>query len=68
MARLVITCWQCDGSGRVCESHPKRPWEGEHACGCGAAGMRCPICNPRDWTAPQMPRSLVDDDNGGTGH
>ena len=19
MARLVITCWQCDGSGRVCE-------------------------------------------------
>jgi hypothetical protein len=69
MARLVITCWQCDGSGRVCESHPKRPWEGEHACGCGAAGMRCPICNPGDGlTAPQMPRGLVDDDNGGTRH
>jgi hypothetical protein len=25
--------------------HPNRQWEGEHACGCGAAGMACPICN-----------------------
>jgi len=22
----------------VCESHPDRPWEGEHACTCGGAG------------------------------
>jgi hypothetical protein len=69
MVRLVIICWQCDGSGRVCESHPKRPWEGEHACGCGAAGMRCPICNPGDGlTAPRMPTGFVDDGNGGTRH
>jgi hypothetical protein len=21
------------------------PWDGEHACGCGGAGMPCPSCN-----------------------
>ena len=39
MARLVITCWQCDGSGRVCESHPKRPWECEQHV--GAVRLEC---------------------------
>jgi hypothetical protein len=69
MGGLVIVCWQCDGSGWVCESHPERPWEGERACGCGAAGMPCTICNPSDGlTPPRMPAGFVDDKNGGTRH
>ena len=48
MIGLVIVCWRCDGSRWVCESHPKRPWEGEQACGCGAPGVSCPLCNPSD--------------------
>jgi len=27
----------CEDCGWVCESHPDRPWEGEHACTCGGA-------------------------------
>ena len=69
MGGLVIVCWQCDGSGWVCESHPERPREGGRACGCGAAGMPCAICNPSNGqTPPRMPAGFVDDKNGGTRH
>jgi hypothetical protein len=40
MGGLVIICWQCDDSGWVCESHPKRPWEGSmHVA---AVRLECP--------------------------
>jgi hypothetical protein len=32
-----------------------RPWDGEHSCGCGAAGMPCPNCNPSDKDHPPRP-------------
>jgi hypothetical protein len=52
----MMTCWRCDGCLWVCESHPERPWEGDRACGCGAAGAPCPICNPSDGEKPpRMP-------------
>jgi DNA invertase Pin-like site-specific DNA recombinase len=35
-----MKCSLCEDCGWVCESHPDRPWEGEHACTCGAAGAR----------------------------
>jgi hypothetical protein len=52
-----MKCPLCEDSGWVCENHPKRPWEGEHACNCGGAGMPCPTCNMSDDdTAPRAPR------------
>jgi hypothetical protein len=64
-----MTCFQCKDCGWVCESHPERPWEGSHACGCGAAGMPCPGCNPSDEiTPPRLPTGFVDDEDGGTSH
>lgn len=39
-------CERCDDTYWVCESHPDRPWNGPRACGCGAAGMPCELCNP----------------------
>jgi hypothetical protein len=41
----------------VCESHPDRPREGEHACRCGGAGMPFPNCNASedDSAAPRLP-------------
>src|ERR1700676_2765346 len=33
-----MKCSRCEDTGWVCEAHPDRPWEGEHACTCGAAG------------------------------
>jgi hypothetical protein len=63
-----MICWRCDGTLWVCENHPECPWEGEHACGCGGAGMPCPICNPSDkLTPPKMPPGFVDDDDTSTG-
>ena len=38
-------CDNCDSTGWVCESHPRRPWEGPRACDCGGAGVPCPVCN-----------------------
>jgi hypothetical protein len=61
-----MKCALCEDSGWVCEDHPKRPWEGPHACGCGGAGMACPVCNaPGDGEAPRMPegfRTEIDKD------
>ncbi len=46
----------CEDCGWVCETHPGRPWEGEHACTCGGAGAPCPWCNVPDKDgAPRLP-------------
>src|ERR1700722_4428055 len=37
-----MKCSACEDCGWVCENHPEKPWEGEHACRCGGAGMPCP--------------------------
>ena len=51
-----MKCPLCEDSHWVCESHPQEPWDGEHACGCGAPGMPCPECNSaRGEDAPRMP-------------
>jgi hypothetical protein len=40
------------------------PWEGDYACGCGAPGMRCPLCNASDdLTQPTMAPGFIEDDN-----
>ncbi|MEH2492888.1 hypothetical protein [Bradyrhizobium sp. AZCC 2230] len=61
-----MTCKTCDDTGWVCETHPGWPWEGPHACPCGAAGAPCPRCNvPTDGEPPRMPagfRTEVDKD------
>jgi hypothetical protein len=52
-----MKCALCEDCGWVCESHPDRPWEGGHACTCGAAGAPCPQCNPiDDDMVPRMPK------------
>ena len=40
-----VPCHNCGDTGFVCENHTNKPWNGPQACGCGAAGMPCPICN-----------------------
>jgi len=47
-----MKCTHCEDVGWVCEDHPEKPWEGPHACNCGAAGMPCPVCN----VPPKAPR------------
>lgn len=54
-------CARCENCRWVCENHPDRPWEGERACGCGGAGMPCPVCNSSEVTLPEMPDSFVKD-------
>jgi hypothetical protein len=55
---------QCDGVSWVCETHPERPWAGNRACPCGAAGAPCPACNPSDGlTPPRMPEGFIDDED-----
>jgi hypothetical protein len=43
-----MKCALCEDCRWVCEQHLDRPWEGEHACGCDAAGAPCPRCNASD--------------------
>jgi hypothetical protein len=50
-----MTCGLCEDTGWVCENHPGKPWDGDHACGCGAAGMPCVHCNPSDLDNPPRP-------------
>jgi hypothetical protein len=33
---MTIKCDQCEDCGGLCERHPDKPWEGPHACPCGA--------------------------------
>jgi hypothetical protein len=52
----VKSCPNCNGTGHVCENHPRWPWgdiccdeRGKQmckhgACHCGGAGMPCPTC------------------------
>jgi hypothetical protein len=47
-----MKCLLCEDNGWVCENHPERAWEGEHAYGCGGAGTPCPVCNPSDENSP----------------
>jgi hypothetical protein len=50
-----MNCNLCEDCGWVCEDHPDAPWDGLHACICGAAGMPCPKCNPSDLDNPPRP-------------
>jgi len=50
-----MKCALCEDCGWVCEDHPDAPWDGIHACICGAAGMPCPQCNPSDLGHPPRP-------------
>ncbi len=60
----MIKCTLCHDIGWVCEEHPGRPWAGPKACGCGAAGMPCSLCNvPEDGKVLRMPDGFeIDDD------
>jgi hypothetical protein len=64
----MIKCTLCKDIGWVCERHADRPWDGERACGCGAPGAPCPVCNAsNDATAPRMPEGfLVEIDKDGS--
>jgi len=56
-------CTLCDDTGWVCEEHQDQPWEGPHACSCGAAGAPCPHCNrPDDSEPPRLPRGFEPDE------
>jgi hypothetical protein len=63
----LMNCIFCADTGWVCENHPRRPWEGPHACDCGGAGMPCPECNiPEEGAAPRAPESVKTEvDKGG---
>jgi hypothetical protein len=51
-----MNCSLCEDCGWVCETHPGRPWEGNHACNCGGAGAPCPWCNlPDKDGTPRLP-------------
>lgn len=50
-----MTCLRCYDCRWVCEVHRELPWEGPHACGCGAAGERCPVCNKSQEGQPPEP-------------
>lgn len=61
-AAIEHACLLCEGTGWVCEEHPDQPWEGPHACSCGAAGAPCPHCNrPHEGEAPRMPPGFEPD-------
>lgn len=60
----MMECTLCQDVGWVCEEHPGRPWAGPRACGCGAAGIPCPLCNvSEDGEAPRMPDGFEIEDN-----
>ncbi|TWF49469.1 hypothetical protein FHW37_108139 [Neorhizobium alkalisoli] len=43
-------CDNCHNTGLVCQSHLRRPFTGSYGCGCGEAGVKCPVCRyePRE--------------------
>jgi hypothetical protein len=54
-----MKCFVCEDYGWVCEAHPDKPFEGEHACTCGGAGAPCPSCNESDEdTEPRAPKGF----------
>jgi hypothetical protein len=60
-AKLEHTCSLCDGGGWVCEEHPDQPWQGPHACTCGAADAPCPHCNSAEDEPPRLPNGFEPD-------
>ena len=63
---MVVTCARCRDTYWVCEAQDDRPWDGAHACGCGAPGMPCPNCNPSDKDhPPRLPVGFQCDDSTG---
>ena len=56
-----MKCNRCEDCGWVCENHPDMPWEGKHACPCGAAGAPCPVCNAVEGEQPRLPAGYVID-------
>jgi hypothetical protein len=52
-----MKCTLCEDCGWVCGSHPDRPWQGEHACNCGAPGMPCAWC-PAEGETPRIPEGF----------
>jgi hypothetical protein len=62
VARLLTRetkCAVCHDTAWVCENHPDKPWDGPHACPCGAPGAPCPACNAiNDRDAPRMPEGF----------
>ena len=60
----AVKCTRCRDIGWVCEMHDDLPWDGEHECGCGAAGIPCPACNPSDKDhPPRLPKGFQRDDS-----
>ena len=51
-------CLVCESTGWVCETHPDQPWDGPHACNCGAAGAPCPVCNKSEGEPPRLPKGF----------
>src|ERR1700733_10661673 len=58
----------CEDCGWVCENHPHKPWEGEHACNCGARWCPVPVVQSEScrapatdagWVRPEGPTSLA---------
>jgi hypothetical protein len=63
-----VKCVRCQDTFWVCEWHDDRPWDGEHACGCGGAGMPCPSCNVSNPDSPpRLPAGFQRDESLVTG-
>jgi hypothetical protein len=55
-------CVRCANTKWICDMHRGRPWNGPHACGCGAPGEPCPTCNrPGPDGLPELPEGFVVD-------
>jgi hypothetical protein len=54
---MAFTCDNCSGIAWVCEYHLRKPWLGSSACGCGGAGLPCPVCQDNEpHIHPQWPQ------------
>jgi hypothetical protein len=59
-SKPVRFCARCDNCRWVCEAH--QIGQGPRACGCGAPGDPCPVCNRVDTgTEPELPEDFVVD-------
>jgi hypothetical protein len=60
-----MKCARCCDTYWVCETHDDRPWDGEHACGCGAPGAKA---NPgRPMLALAKGKAAIGDADVGVG-
>jgi hypothetical protein len=57
-----MACKICDGTGWVCENHPRRPWSvfsrRADACACGISGIAC-FCNEEALTGAETLASFA---------